>query len=88
MEINRGIGISQTMLEGALFYHSRYVHGCFTLHSLMCRLDLHMPKNIDGPKPVVAFVTGGAWIIGLVKMTILPVKLCLFTCCLLRDGFE
>ncbi|KAI4366739.1 hypothetical protein MLD38_022578 [Melastoma candidum] len=28
------------------------------------RLDLHMPKNINGPKPVVAFVTGGAWIIG------------------------
>ncbi|KAI6670497.1 hypothetical protein NL676_005382 [Syzygium grande] len=28
------------------------------------RLDLHLPKNMDGPKPVVAFVTGGAWIIG------------------------
>ncbi|KAG8382960.1 hypothetical protein BUALT_Bualt05G0134300 [Buddleja alternifolia] len=28
------------------------------------RLDLYLPKNIDGPKPVVAFVTGGAWIIG------------------------
>lgn len=28
------------------------------------RLDLYMPKNNDGPKPVVAFVTGGAWIIG------------------------
>ncbi|KAJ8445391.1 hypothetical protein Cgig2_010749 [Carnegiea gigantea] len=31
------------------------------LHS---RLDLYLPKNSDGPKPVVAFVTGGAWIIG------------------------
>ncbi|KAL8137725.1 hypothetical protein V2J09_003726 [Rumex salicifolius] len=28
------------------------------------RLDLYLPKNMNGPKPVVAFVTGGAWIIG------------------------
>ncbi|KAF4356840.1 hypothetical protein F8388_019499 [Cannabis sativa] len=28
------------------------------------RLDLYLPKNSDGPKPVIAFVTGGAWIIG------------------------
>ncbi|CAA0822448.1 Isoprenylcysteine alpha-carbonyl methylesterase ICME [Striga hermonthica] len=28
------------------------------------RLDLYLPKNSKGPKPVVAFVTGGAWIIG------------------------
>lgn len=28
------------------------------------RLDLYLPENSDGPKPVVAFVTGGAWIIG------------------------
>ncbi|KAG6741943.1 hypothetical protein POTOM_055223 [Populus tomentosa] len=28
------------------------------------RLDLYLPKQLDGPKPVVAFVTGGAWIIG------------------------
>ncbi|KAH9739492.1 isoprenylcysteine alpha-carbonyl methylesterase ICME [Citrus sinensis] len=28
------------------------------------RLDLHFPTNNDGPKPVVVFVTGGAWIIG------------------------
>nr|GMD18363.1 probable isoprenylcysteine alpha-carbonyl methylesterase ICMEL1 isoform X1 [Ipomoea batatas] len=28
------------------------------------RLDLYLPKNNDGPKPIVAFVTGGAWIIG------------------------
>ncbi|KAH6805418.1 prenylcysteine methylesterase [Perilla frutescens var. frutescens] len=28
------------------------------------RLDLYLPKTSDGPKPVVAFVTGGAWIIG------------------------
>ncbi|TKY58518.1 isoprenylcysteine alpha-carbonyl methylesterase ICMEL1 [Spatholobus suberectus] len=28
------------------------------------RLDLYLPKNSNGPKPVVAFVTGGAWIIG------------------------
>ncbi|KAF5751965.1 Alpha/beta-Hydrolases superfamily protein [Tripterygium wilfordii] len=28
------------------------------------RLDLYLPKNSNGPKPVIAFVTGGAWIIG------------------------
>ncbi|XAR51566.1 hypothetical protein NMG60_11006230 [Bertholletia excelsa] len=28
------------------------------------RLDLYLPKNRDGPKPVLVFVTGGAWIIG------------------------
>ncbi|XP_057481415.1 probable isoprenylcysteine alpha-carbonyl methylesterase ICMEL2 [Actinidia eriantha] len=28
------------------------------------RLDLYLPNNVDSPKPVVAFVTGGAWIIG------------------------
>ncbi|XP_074274710.1 isoprenylcysteine alpha-carbonyl methylesterase ICME-like [Silene latifolia] len=27
-------------------------------------LDLYLPKNSEGPKPVVAFITGGAWIIG------------------------
>ncbi|CAN1126224.1 Isoprenylcysteine alpha-carbonyl methylesterase ICME [Linum perenne] len=28
------------------------------------RLDLHLPTYTDDPKPVVIFVTGGAWIIG------------------------
>ncbi|KAK9924761.1 hypothetical protein M0R45_033113 [Rubus argutus] len=28
------------------------------------RLDLYLPTNTDGKKPVVVFVTGGAWIIG------------------------
>ncbi|KAM7270715.1 hypothetical protein ACFE04_029929 [Oxalis oulophora] len=28
------------------------------------RLDLYLPVNSDGPKPVVAFITGGAWVIG------------------------
>lgn len=28
------------------------------------RLDLYLPSNNDGMKPVVVFVTGGAWIIG------------------------
>ncbi|KAF7131745.1 hypothetical protein RHSIM_Rhsim09G0114700 [Rhododendron simsii] len=28
------------------------------------QLDIYFPKNTNGPKPVVAFVTGGAWIIG------------------------
>ncbi|KAJ1260960.1 hypothetical protein BS78_10G271400 [Paspalum vaginatum] len=29
-----------------------------------CRLDLYVPTSTTGLKPVVAFVTGGAWIIG------------------------
>lgn len=28
------------------------------------RLDLYLPKDSNGPKPVIAFVTGGAWVIG------------------------
>ncbi|XP_068335522.1 probable isoprenylcysteine alpha-carbonyl methylesterase ICMEL2 [Pyrus communis] len=28
------------------------------------RLDLYLPANSDGKRPVVVFVTGGAWIIG------------------------
>lgn len=28
------------------------------------RLDLYLPESNNGPKPVVAFITGGAWIIG------------------------
>ncbi|XP_021888005.1 isoprenylcysteine alpha-carbonyl methylesterase ICME [Carica papaya] len=28
------------------------------------RLDLYLPTSSSGPKPVVVFVTGGAWIIG------------------------
>ncbi|KAL7614282.1 probable isoprenylcysteine alpha-carbonyl methylesterase ICMEL2 [Lactuca sativa] len=28
------------------------------------RLDLFLPKDKDGPKPVIIFVTGGAWMIG------------------------
>ncbi|XP_039059603.1 probable isoprenylcysteine alpha-carbonyl methylesterase ICMEL1 [Hibiscus syriacus] len=28
------------------------------------RLDLYLPKSSHGTKPVVAFITGGAWIIG------------------------
>lgn len=32
------------------------------------RLDLYIPEDNSRPCPVVAFVTGGAWIIGLVLM--------------------
>jgi prenylcysteine alpha-carboxyl methylesterase len=31
---------------------------------MMDRLDLYLPPESDKPKPVVIFVTGGAWIIG------------------------
>ena len=34
------------------------------MKTLFSRLDLYLPENIDGPKPVAVFVTGGAWIIG------------------------
>ena len=44
------------------------------LISVFGSLDLYLPKNSDGPKPVVAFVTGGAWIIGwAVRSFCLPV---------------
>ncbi|GAU40495.1 hypothetical protein TSUD_189760 [Trifolium subterraneum] len=36
----------------------------FLLTRLGLKLDLFLPRNSDGPKPVVAFITGGAWIIG------------------------
>ena len=42
---------------------------------MLCRLDLYLPKNNDGPKPVVAFITGGAWIIGW-GMLFLLVDIC------------
>ncbi|KAG8473289.1 hypothetical protein CXB51_035420 [Gossypium anomalum] len=32
--------------------------------NFVCRLDLYLPKTSQGTKPVVAFITGGAWIIG------------------------
>ncbi|KAH7442718.1 hypothetical protein KP509_03G101100 [Ceratopteris richardii] len=28
------------------------------------RLDIYLPENLNSPKPVIVFVTGGAWIIG------------------------
>jgi prenylcysteine alpha-carboxyl methylesterase len=31
---------------------------------MMDRLDLYLPPESNKPKPVVIFVTGGAWIIG------------------------
>ncbi|XP_022870163.1 isoprenylcysteine alpha-carbonyl methylesterase ICME-like isoform X2 [Olea europaea var. sylvestris] len=38
---------------------------CHVTHAwLSPKLDLYLPSNEDGLKPVVAFVTGGAWIIG------------------------
>ncbi|KAK9052502.1 hypothetical protein SSX86_029131 [Deinandra increscens subsp. villosa] len=46
------------------FFSSRIrrsiVYGCQPRN----RLDLYLPENIDSPKPVIIFVTGGAWIIG------------------------
>lgn len=46
------------------FYSSQVRRGIVYGDQPRNRLDLYLPKNSDGPKPVVAFVTGGAWIIG------------------------
>ncbi|KAG0503372.1 hypothetical protein HPP92_003444 [Vanilla planifolia] len=38
---------------------------CYSSYARICtRLDLYLPTDSSGLKPVVAFVTGGAWIIG------------------------
>ncbi|KAM7506919.1 hypothetical protein LguiA_017372 [Lonicera macranthoides] len=50
---------------GYYYFFSRQVRRSIVYgHQPRNRLDLYLPKNIDSPKPVVAFVTGGAWIIG------------------------
>lgn len=41
------------------------------------RLDLYLPSNNDGLKPVVVFVTGGAWIIGWVAHRSYNILLCI-----------
>ncbi|XP_010551320.1 PREDICTED: probable isoprenylcysteine alpha-carbonyl methylesterase ICMEL1 isoform X2 [Tarenaya hassleriana] len=50
---------------GYYYFFSRQIRRSIVYGDLpRNRLDLYLPKNSDGPKPVVAFVTGGAWIIG------------------------
>ncbi|XP_009769055.1 putative isoprenylcysteine alpha-carbonyl methylesterase ICMEL1 isoform X1 [Nicotiana tabacum] len=50
---------------GYYYFHSTQVRrGIVYGDQPRNRLDLYLPKNMNGPKPVVAFVTGGAWIIG------------------------
>jgi prenylcysteine alpha-carboxyl methylesterase len=49
------------------YYFSNYIHRSIVYGmEPRNRLDLYMPPNCDddSPKPVVIFVTGGAWIIG------------------------
>ncbi|XP_047960166.1 probable isoprenylcysteine alpha-carbonyl methylesterase ICMEL2 [Salvia hispanica] len=46
------------------FYSSRVRRSIVYGDQPRNRLDLYLPENKDGAKPVVAFVTGGAWIIG------------------------
>ncbi|CAN4124719.1 unnamed protein product [Withania somnifera] len=46
------------------FYSSQVLRGIVYGDQPRNRLDLYLPKNMNGPKPVVAFITGGAWIIG------------------------
>jgi hypothetical protein len=38
------------------------------MSTTLYRLDLYIPEDNSRPCPVMAFVTGGAWIIGLVLM--------------------
>ncbi|KAI3976845.1 hypothetical protein MKX01_008703 [Papaver californicum] len=46
---------------GFYYYRSRQVRRGIVYGD---QLDLYLPENADGPMPVVAFITGGAWIIG------------------------
>lgn len=47
------------------YYFSKCVHRSIVYgEEPRNRLDLYIPENMDEPKPVVAFITGGAWIIG------------------------
>ncbi|XP_068642178.1 probable isoprenylcysteine alpha-carbonyl methylesterase ICMEL2 isoform X3 [Aristolochia californica] len=45
----------------SLWRSAKEQHAC---EFVFLRLDLYLPANLDEPKPVVAFITGGAWIIG------------------------
>ncbi|XP_075501276.1 isoprenylcysteine alpha-carbonyl methylesterase ICME-like isoform X1 [Primulina tabacum] len=50
---------------GFCYFFSSHVHRSIVYGDRpRNRLDLYLPKNIDGLKPMVIFVTGGAWIIG------------------------
>ncbi|KAL3687781.1 hypothetical protein R1sor_014090 [Riccia sorocarpa] len=50
---------------GYHYFFSKYVHRSIVYgDGPRNRLDLYRPENTDQPKPVVIFVTGGAWIIG------------------------
>ncbi|KAH7519117.1 hypothetical protein JRO89_XSUnG0133500 [Xanthoceras sorbifolium] len=46
---------SQAKFDGVLFME---------INPEIGTLDLYLPTHNDGPKPVLVFVTGGAWIIG------------------------
>ncbi|PHT67484.1 hypothetical protein T459_26971, partial [Capsicum annuum] len=57
--------ISGFIQVGYYYFYSSQVHrGVVYGDQPRNRHDLYLPKNMNGPKPVVAFVTGGAWIIG------------------------
>ncbi|CAN6478418.1 unnamed protein product [Victoria cruziana] len=50
---------------GYFYYFSRQIRRSIVYgEEARNRLDLYLPLNLEEPKPVVAFVTGGAWIIG------------------------
>lgn len=63
MEISRETGTSCDSTAMSLIFLLDKSFGKF-----YCRLDLYMPTSATRLKPVVAFVTGGAWIIGWVEV--------------------
>lgn len=62
MAINREIGI--LCHDFYPISYTAFAFMFFTNAKVLSRLDLYLPTNSDGLKPVVIFVTGGAWIIG------------------------
>jgi hypothetical protein len=61
----------------ACFYHITFVLRLLMYERWFDRLDLYLPSNNDGLKPVVVFVTGGAWIIGWVAHQIYSILFCI-----------
>lgn len=69
MEINREIGRCSPKTSNCYvcflnFDHHRNHDFFFSSFGWCFSLDLYLPTNTDKKKPVVIFVSGGAWIIG------------------------
>lgn len=66
MEINLGIGNLSLWKQHNQGHSFSFISQMINVISIVFgRLDLYLPPpTSDGLKPVVVFVTGGAWIIG------------------------